>query len=203
MVNPSPSMTKIQIVDPGSSQAYCRASLMKASKVCACCKLEKPRGSFRLKGEKWKPNAVSSRCLECIKQIQETKRRAKGIKPAKRGRKLYVKKVLKRGGRSGTAEYHMWRSARTRATKLGIPFDLKIEDIVIPTICPVLGIPLKRNTGQRGHCPTSPSIDRVVPSKGYTRKNIVVMSMRANTLKSDATYQEILKVGEWLAERMF
>jgi hypothetical protein len=94
------------------------------------------------------------------------------------------------GGRSHTLS--LWHSARQRAKRRGIPFDLKPADIVIPETCPVLGIPLFRGVGTLG--PNSPSIDQVVIGKGYVPNNICVISHRANALKRDGTVEELEKV---------
>lgn len=65
-------------------------------------------------------------------------------------------------------------------------------DIMIPEICPVLGIPIICGTrGRKGGTPNSPSIDRIEPFKGYTRGNVRIISNRANTLKNDATIEEL------------
>jgi hypothetical protein len=81
---------------------------------------------------------------------------------------------------------------RFRAKRDGVEFNLDINDIVIPKVCPVLGIPLHFNVGGRpGHFPDSPSIDRIHPSNGYTKGNVRIISCRANRLKSDATIAEL------------
>lgn len=84
--------------------------------------------------------------------------------------------------------------AKQRAKKRGLEFSIKKENITIPDICPVLGIPLKPGSGVGGHCDSSPTLDRVDNSKGYVVGNIRVISFRANTLKSDATIEEIEKI---------
>ena len=43
----------------------------------------------------------------------------------------------------------------------------------------------------------TPSIDRIDPKKGYVKDNIIVVSMRANRIKSDATVDEIWKVADF------
>ena len=90
----------------------------------------------------------------------------------------------------------MYDRAKSRAKKYGVQFNLELEDIIIPKICPVLGIPLFR--GDRVISDNTPSLDKIIPSKGYTKGNIVVISYKANRIKSDATYEEILLVGNWL-----
>lgn len=83
--------------------------------------------------------------------------------------------------------------ARRRAVKRGLEFDLEISDIIIPEICPVLGIPLFRGyaEGKRTPGPNSPSLDRFDSTKGYTKGNVKVISWQANRIKSDATAREL------------
>ena len=91
-----------------------------------------------------------------------------------------------------TPEKHVLYRLRARTKKLGLRCDLELEDIVIPPVCPVLGIPLRfRREGAKGPKPDSPSVDRIVPSLGYTRGNVRVMSNRANTLINNATIEEL------------
>jgi hypothetical protein len=92
----------------------------------------------------------------------------------------------------------MVQQARRRAKTYGVPFDLTYDDITIPDRCPVLGIKLKRGTGHAND--GSPTIDRIIPSLGYVRGNVAVISSKANRIKSNGTAREILAVFEWLSE---
>lgn len=87
-------------------------------------------------------------------------------------------------------------SAKHRAKTKGIMFDLQIEDIVIPECYPILGIKLElyNETQER----TSPSIDRIDSTKGYTKENIMIISWRANTMKTDANLEELTMFAEWI-----
>jgi hypothetical protein len=87
--------------------------------------------------------------------------------------------------------------ARTRAIKNNIPFDLTIDNIVIPNICPILGIELKSGTG-KGAKDHSPALDRITPSLGYVEGNIQVISSRANRIKNDSTIEELSMILEYL-----
>jgi hypothetical protein len=92
-------------------------------------------------------------------------------------------------------EAKMLVAARYRAKQKGVPFDITIDDIVIPKYCPILGIKLKSSElGRKGNCPTSPSLDRIIPELGYVKGNVRVISQRANTLKSNATSVELEKI---------
>jgi len=73
---------------------------------------------------------------------------------------------------------------KTRATKKGLAFNLTLEDIPeIPTLCPVLLIPMQ-----------VPSLDRIDSKKGYVKGNIRIISNRANILKNNATVEELTLV---------
>jgi hypothetical protein len=87
---------------------------------------------------------------------------------------------------------------RNRAKKFDISFDLNESDIVVPELCPILGIKLSRNVGQMGPHPASPSVDRIIPSKGYTKGNIQIISLKANVMKNDATPEELRRFAEWV-----
>lgn len=94
--------------------------------------------------------------------------------------------------------WYLCKKAKCRAKKHGIPFGITREDIKIPENCPILGIPLKRNLKVVG--PDSPTLDRIVPEKGYVLGNIAVISHKANAIKQNATAEEILRVAIWLKQ---
>lgn len=101
-------------------------------------------------------------------------------------------------GRKRTASIRMFWGARERAVKNRILFALRPEDIVIPDVCPLLGIPLIYGNGKGGHTNNSPSLDRKRPVLGYVRENVWVISYRANAIKRDASLAEL----EMLVERL-
>ncbi len=98
---------------------------------------------------------------------------------------------------------NMFYNARKRAKDLGIPFEITKEDLVVPSHCPVLGIPLIKNAGmgkdmdEQRDKQSSPSIDRVVPELGYVKENVVVISHRANMMKFNGTPEELQKVADY------
>jgi hypothetical protein len=87
---------------------------------------------------------------------------------------------------------------KVRSKKFHIECNLCKEDIVIPDICPVLGIPILLD--QPGMSDNSPSVDRIDNNKGYTKDNVSVISMRANRLKSDASPAELRALLEYVTE---
>jgi len=98
--------------------------------------------------------------------------------------------LYRKHGKSKTPAYCMFYDARKRALALGIPFSITPDDIKIPSKCPVLGIDLLA-VGPRDN---RPSVDRIIPNRGYTPDNICVISFRANRIKSDASASELRKI---------
>jgi hypothetical protein len=116
-------------------------------------------------------------------------------------RGLYKGKTLTEYHRSYRERKHeqcLLSSARSRAKKRNIPFDLTVEDIIIPTHCPILGIELTRNFGKHGGSFSSASLDRIFPDKGYVKGNIRVVSLLANNMKSNATPEQLILFADWV-----
>jgi len=78
---------------------------------------------------------------------------------------------------------------KARAERKGVPFNLQECDVSIPDVCPLLGTPFSFNEGKP--TPHSPSLDRIVPELGYTKGNVMVISMRANVAKNDLSLGEL------------
>ena len=90
---------------------------------------------------------------------------------------------------SKTTEYKMLARAKSRAKKNNLAFNIELDDIVIPERCPLLGI--KIESTEVRNSPNNPSLDKIIPEKGYIKGNVWVISNRANTLKNDATLTEL------------
>lgn len=92
-------------------------------------------------------------------------------------------------GQSASKEMKLFWEAKKRAKKAGKHFDISPSDVVIPSHCPLLEIPL--DSRDRDHWP---SIDRLYNDEGYTRANIWVISMKANRIKSNATLEDFVRI---------
>ena len=96
-----------------------------------------------------------------------------------------------------TNEYEMWADAKKRSKNQDVPFDIEPGDIVITENCPVLGIPLTRQMGKGKPSDNSPTLDKIIPEKGYVKDNIVVVSYKANSMKRNATIEEVVKLADF------
>ena len=96
-----------------------------------------------------------------------------------------------------TTEYQMYKAAKVRAKKKGLDFNIETSDVVIPEYCPVFPW-LRLETGKGKVHKGSPTIDRVDNNKGYTKDNIAVISYYANSIKQNASSEELRAVADWM-----
>lgn len=163
------------------------------TKQCSRCKKTKNVSEFSYRKDTGK---YRSECKECRRlEYKENKNvREQALNRAKEYYQNKKEEVLtkKRKFYRENVKKKMLSSAKTRAKKKNVPFDLTEEDIFVPEFCPVLGIPLK--VSDKCSTSNSPSLDRIIPEKGYVKNNIVVISHKANTIKNDATIDELKKI---------
>ncbi|MGH7395698.1 MAG: hypothetical protein ACREJF_08895 [Candidatus Methylomirabilales bacterium] len=89
------------------------------------------------------------------------------------------------------------QKARQRAKMRGMPATITLSDLLpAPTHCPVLGLELQY--GGLVTVPGTASLDRIDSARGYERGNVRVISMRANSLKSNATLAELEALVEYM-----
>lgn len=98
-------------------------------------------------------------------------------------------------------ERYLFDTARARARRKGIVFSITLQDVKIPSVCPVLGIPLGVRFDGSGKKDGSASIDRIDNAKGYVPGNIAVISHKANQLKSNGTLEDHELLVVWLRQQ--
>ena len=96
-------------------------------------------------------------------------------------------------------ERQLLYNLKCKCRRRGLDFDLALEDLKIPGRCPVLGIPLEWSKGQRTD--NTPSIDRIDNGRGYVKDNVIIVSWRANRLKSDATIEELRRLAKFYGKK--
>lgn len=206
----------------GEKRGVCITSLRKGSTAsCGCARREswKKRparnladGGFtcsackaRLPLDQKANGRGNYRCGECDKTYRRNyylNNKIASHRSAKRYRDKHRDLVNQRTAewrRAHPAEY-LFQLARRRAKARGIDFTITLADVVVPEVCPVLSIPLDtKKPGKRGFpLPSSPTLDRFDNSKGYVPGNVTVISWRANSLKKDASWQELEVLVQWM-----
>lgn len=106
-------------------------------------------------------------------------------------RELAITPMEARKQRVEAAMMDCLRAARTRSRKKSVPFDLTL-DWLLETAekqdfrCLLTGIEFYAKSGTKGKIdPFAPSLDRIEPSKGYTRANVRIISRAVNTMLLD------------------
>ena len=90
--------------------------------------------------------------------------------------------------------------AKRRAKRVGVEFDLLESDfdLPLPTRCPILGIPLTYGgNGTSRQSDSSATIDEIDNDRGYLKGNVLICSWKANRMKSDASADELLRLGNF------
>jgi hypothetical protein len=91
-------------------------------------------------------------------------------------------------------ETYLFYHASSRAKKQNLPFNISIEDVrsVFPKdgLCPILRIPLEFSSKLTIN---TPSLDKIKPTKGYVKGNIIILSMKANMIKSNIDDPEVFR----------
>lgn len=157
-------------------------------KRCRKCGKEKPREDFYIR--RGSPDGLQPRCKDCARvSSRECQARYNQREDVKKRNKEY---------RHSNPERMMLHAARKRAKKDCIPCTITLKDIVIPEFCPIFGIPLIPGNGSRGPSQDAPSLDRIIPELGYIPGNVQVISIKANTMKGNATAKELMAFAEWV-----
>lgn len=167
------------------------------TKICRKteCQKEKPIEDFpKHKGyidgrSSWCRQCHNSYCLEDRHRILNRDRRRELRKDPEYRKKEQAREKLRQAGKvKETLLVHL----RSQAKGRGLDFDLTLEDIPdTPLLCPILKEPMIKLTR------TAPSVDRIDSTKGYVKGNIQIISRLANTMKLDASIEQLIAFSKY------
>ena len=159
------------------------AHLHQKGKTCIKCKEHKPLSEFVK--DKSREDGLSYWCKSCSKEYQDNQCRFKRWFVGKRS-------SAKQNGVEFTIEPTDIPGVKIREV---ITIDCNgrkhtsWEATEYPKVCPVFGIDL--DWGMNGLNGNSPSLDRIDPTKGYVKGNVMMMSDLANRMKQNATPEQL------------
>jgi hypothetical protein len=93
----------------------------------------------------------------------------------------------------------MLSNAKTRAKQKNLPFDINTKYLksIFPkdNVCPVLNIPFQLGymNEDKKNKDYAPSLDRIIPEKGYVKGNLVFVCNIVNRVKSDSSIEILEK----------
>jgi hypothetical protein len=161
--------------------------LVRTSKVCSYCKEEKLPTDFTKNNAA--PDGLQYKCRLCDLAYQ-AKRRLENYEEDLEYSRTYQR------NRRQNFDYRLQmlvNASKQRAKNKNRENTITIEDVksIYPQdgCCPIFGIKLEFNNA--GFRETSPSIDRIDSSKGYTPDNIQIISWKANRIKGYASKQDL------------
>lgn len=173
----------------------CSRVTIELMKMCKCCDLLKDVSEF-YKGSS-RPDGLQIYCKGCTRVKSRESMRRKRADPVRNA----AHQVQKKQWRNANVTSEMWSASKKRAAKAGMPHTISRDDIIVPEMCPVLGIPLQYGEG-RGPKPYAPSLDRIVPEMGYVPGNVQVISHLANTMKNSATPEQLHRFAAWVLKEV-
>lgn len=153
-------------------------------KYCTSCHNLLPLEAFSI--NRSNSSGRRSHCRVCINNNIENK-----ILNKIRCSEYYLRKRQRecRAWKRDNIKEYLYNSAKTRAKQRNEEFSIDLEDIIVPELCPLLGIKMQYNEGIKQD--NSYSLDRIDSTKGYIKDNVWVVSLRANRIKNDSTIEEL------------
>lgn len=172
MTSPSPQPLCSRCRKPRGYRTRAKGLCQSCEAKCPVCE-DRPRARGNKRRQPY--------CNPCTNALQQSALCVPGARERLRA-------SVRERHRVGPAK-ELWRAAKARAKRSGVPFSIAVSDILVPAVCPVLGVTL--SVGTRSSKDSAPSVDRIDPALGYVPGNIKVISFRANTLRRDASVEEL------------
>lgn len=143
------------------------------------------------------------KCIPCVREEKRAWAKARREKNPTHSAEssLYYSEKMRQENPIKHSSQHMRNSASGRAKRIGLEFNIDTDYIIsiCPTYCPVFGYKLRYGSRKRGR--DSPSLDRIIPENGYVKGNVQVVSFLANTMKNEASFEEMYLFAEWVQKR--
>ena len=92
-------------------------------------------------------------------------------------------------------------NAKKRSKDENVDFNITEDDLIVPEYCPYLDIKLESSQPRGCSRRFVASLDRIDPTKGYIKGNIEVISHLANTMKNNATPEQLIKFAKEVLKR--
>ena len=143
-------------------------------KICTSCKKKLSKENFRkINRSNWQ--GLYPQCKSCENTLMQAR---------------YINNPIPQ----------MLSNAKIRAKQKGVDFNLTSKYLkkIFPknNKCPITGLNFQfgYKDKEKINKNNSPSLDRIIPSKGYVEGNVMVISDLMNRMKQDSTYEDMEKL---------
>lgn len=150
---------------------------------CTICKQYKEVNEFEIRNKKH----IRSNCKHCRNKesrLYHYLRRRKFDEHQTQCKMIHWDKL--RHDKEYHYKMYLINHSRQSAKRRGIEFSITPDDIIIPKKCPILNKPFILLDNKYTY-----SLDRIDNSKGYIPGNVKIISRLANTMKNNATDEEL------------
>lgn len=181
--------------------------------TCSRCGSDKPVSEFS-KSKDCK-HGITGWCKECRaaylkgydRGLRTYRKRPHGWEDTEKTRKdAYAKRVANARHRAKATKMRV--AMLQRARRAGVPVDERLSVdfliawLIAQTRCECCGREMQiHDSGAKGHRADSITLDRIIPAAGYVLGNVSLLCWRCNSLKRDATPEELANVSRWLLQR--
>ena len=164
------------------------------TKICPKCGKDLLLEDYNKGNGKYGRRSICRSCEHLIQNTPEKRVRRKNLQLLKRQDSEYIlerneKDKIRKHTNLQSIKKGLVVTARSRAKKNNIEFNIDSNDFELPEYCPLLSIKLSSNFNMAQD--NSYSLDRIDSTKGYVKENVWVISRRANAIKNNATLQEL------------
>ena len=166
-------------------------------RLCTKCGIEKPESDFTPRNGRL-PNI----CRSCQSEARMRRKRENGAQTREQQRE-YMKEYRannkerlleqQREKRKSAPLASLWKQISARKHRLNITRE-EFMGTLMPDFCPILGIPITYDLSRDN----IPSVDRIDPNRPYDVGNIVIVSYRANMIKSIGSSDEHKRIADWM-----
>jgi hypothetical protein len=181
-------------------KSTCRPSSTPRRARCACCTIVAAiDGRARFGKGKTKMARVRANKCSCCKAPLTSANAPPSVVRLASGYCVECSKKLEYQKRETHPARFILRRAKGNAKERGIECTLTLADIpTIPEVCPIFPwIKLRYRVGAgRRAADDAPSLDRIDNAIGYVRDNVRIISHRANILKRDANFRELIALAD-------
>jgi len=143
--------------------------------ICKSCRCEKEDREFPVRKDR--SGRLRPYCKSCANDIERSRYKSH---------------------RENNPFLHRCTRAKSRATGLGIPFNLDPEYLekIWSGRCPVLLVDINLVTDRKDEY--AAELDRFIPELGYVKGNVHWLSRKANRLKNNVTVEILESLLDWM-----